>query len=88
MTTPTTSTDASDIDALRARIDAVDTAIVELWRERAELSRKIGAARVASGGTRLVLAREQQIVDKFRNALGEHGAPLAMLLLKAGRGPL
>jgi chorismate mutase len=88
MTAPTPGTTADDIDALRTRIDAVDAAIIELWRERAELSRRIGAARIASGGTRLVLAREQQIVDKFRAELGESGAPLAMLLLRAGRGPL
>jgi chorismate mutase len=87
MTAPTENA-TTDIDALRARIDAVDSALIELWRERAELSRQIGAARVASGGTRLALAREQQIMDKFRKALGEDGAPLAMLLLRAGRGPL
>jgi chorismate mutase len=76
------------IDALRQRIDAVDAALIGLWRERAELSRRIGAARMASGGTRLVLAREQQIVDKYRGELGESGVQVAMLLLRAGRGPL
>jgi chorismate mutase len=76
------------IDALRERIDAVDAEIIGLWRERADLSRRIGAARMASGGTRLVLAREQQIVEKFRAELGDSGVKLAMLLLRAGRGPL
>lgn len=76
------------IDVLRTRIDAVDSEIIALWRERATLSGQIGAARMAAGGTRLVLAREQQIVEKFRDALGEDGAPLAMLLLRAGRGRL
>ena len=92
---PTASTSApaqvaadEPIDALRERINAVDAALIGLWRERAELSRRIGTARMAAGGTRLVLAREQQIVDKFRGELGESGVQLAMLLLRAGRGPL
>ncbi len=87
--TPATATGKPDpIDALRTRIDDVDAEIIALWRERATLSGQIGAARMAAGGTRLVLAREQQIVEKFRDALGEDGAPLAMLLLRAGRGRL
>lgn len=91
MTAPTTQathTGTDPIAELRERIDAVDAEIIRLWQERAELSRRIGAARIAAGGTRLVLAREQQIVDKFRAALGDAGTPLAMLLLRAGRGPL
>jgi chorismate mutase len=43
---------------------------------------------MAAGGTRLVLAREQQIIEKFRAALGADGAQLALLLLRAGRGTL
>jgi chorismate mutase len=89
MTIPTTEPASADpVEDLRSRIDAVDAEIIRLWQERANLSRQVGAARMAAGGTRLVLAREQQIVEKFRDALGETGAPLAMLLLRAGRGPL
>jgi chorismate mutase len=90
MTIPTVepTSVADPVAALRTRIDAVDAELIQLWRERAELSRQVGAARIAAGGTRLVLAREQQIVEKFRDALGDTGAPLAMLLLRAGRGPL
>ena len=87
MTAQTVSTDA-DIPALRNRIDSVDSEIIRLWTERAGLSQRIGAARIAAGGTRVVLSREQQIVDKFRIALGDDGAQVAMLLLRAGRGPL
>ena len=87
MTAPTDLT-ADPTDLLRARIDEVDAEIIRLWRERAALSGQVGAARIAAGGTRLVLAREQQIVEKFRDALGADGAPLAMLLLRAGRGRL
>jgi len=76
------------IASLRTRIDEIDTALVELWRERAAISQEVGATRVASGGTRLVLSREQEIVSRFREALGADGVQLAMLILRAGRGPL
>jgi len=86
------STDASSPDAhiaaLRTRIDEIDATIIALWQERAALSREVGATRVASGGTRLVLSREREILDRFRAALGADGTQVALLLLRAGRGPL
>jgi chorismate mutase len=79
---------ADEIRAVRARIDEIDQAIIDLWRERARLSQQVGRTRIASGGTRLVLAREREIVDRFRAALGADGTQVALLLLRAGRGPL
>jgi chorismate mutase len=76
------------IASLRARIDEIDATIVRLWQERAAISQEVGKTRVASGGTRLVLAREREILDRFRAALGEDGTQLALLILRAGRGPL
>lgn len=76
------------ITELRARIDEIDASIISLWLERAAISKDVGATRVASGGTRLVLAREREILDRFRNALGPDGTQVALLLLRAGRGPL
>jgi chorismate mutase len=87
-TPPAGSDPDTQISALRARIDEIDATIVALWRERAALSHDVGATRVANGGTRLVLAREREILDRFREALGEDGTQLALLLLRAGRGPL
>jgi chorismate mutase len=78
----------SHIAGLRARIDEIDTAIIRLWQERAAISQEVGATRVASGGTRLVLSREREILDRFRNALGADGTQLGLLILRAGRGPL
>jgi chorismate mutase len=81
--------DAADsITTMRERIDEIDAAIIGLWRERAGLSQQIGRVRLASGGTRLALAREQQILDRFRESLGDQGADLALLVLRAGRGTL
>jgi chorismate mutase len=79
---------AARIVAIRERIDEIDRTLVELWQERATLSQQVGATRLASGGTRLVLSREREILERFRTALGADGTQLALLLLRAGRGPL
>ncbi|TDC34427.1 chorismate mutase [Micromonospora sp. KC213] len=79
---------AARIAEIRERIDEIDRTLVQLWQERAELSQEVGATRMASGGTRLVLAREREILERFRQALGADGTQLALLLLRAGRGPL
>jgi chorismate mutase len=79
---------AARIVAIRERIDEIDQQLIELWQERAGLSQQVGRTRMASGGTRLVLSREQAILERFRSALGADGVQLALLLLRAGRGPL
>ncbi|WP_425412473.1 chorismate mutase [Micromonospora mirobrigensis] len=79
---------AARIVAIRERIDEIDRTMIALWQERAALSQQVGATRIASGGTRLVLSRERQILERFREALGADGTQLALLLLRAGRGPL
>jgi chorismate mutase len=76
------------IAQLRRRIDEIDSALISLWQERAAISQEVGATRIASGGTRLVLSREREILDRFREALGADGTQLALLILRAGRGPL
>ena len=76
------------IGELREQIDACDAAIIELVQRRLAISQEIGADRLASGGTRLNLAREQQVLARFQTALGADGAALGMLLLRQGRGRL
>ena len=76
------------IGELRSEIDACDAAIIELVQRRLAVSQEIGAVRKASGGTRLNLAREQQVLARFQAALGADGAALGMLLLRQGRGRL
>lgn len=77
-----------EIRGIRERIDEIDQAIIDLWLERARLSQQVGRTRMASGGTRLVLSREREIVERFRNALGADGTQVALMILRAGRGPL
>ncbi|MEE6263302.1 chorismate mutase [Plantactinospora sonchi] len=87
--TGTTAPAASEhILGLRERIDQIDRDLIALWKERAAISQEVGRTRIASGGTRLVLSREREILERFRQELGADGTQLALLLLRAGRGPL
>jgi chorismate mutase len=88
MLTEPTSEAQTHIAALRERIDEIDATLIRLWQERARISQEVGSTRVAAGGTRLVLSREREILDRFRTALGADGTQLALLILRAGRGPL
>ena len=97
MSTPSTSPVAGPtapadplerIGELRGAIDACDAEIIELVRRRLEISHEIGALRAASGGTRLSLSRERQVLSRFRTELGPDGAALGMMLLRQGRGRL
>ena len=83
-----TGTEVERIAQLRTAIDACDAEIIEVVRRRLAVSKEIGALRSASGGTRLNLTREKQVLDRFREALGPDGAALGMLLLRQGRGRL
>jgi chorismate mutase len=89
-TAPDTAVDdaTARIGELRTEIDSCDAAIIELVQRRLAVSREIGQLRAAAGGTRLSLAREQQVLAKFQAALGADGAALGMMLLRQGRGRL
>ncbi|MGY2081116.1 chorismate mutase [Modestobacter sp. SYSU DS0657] len=76
------------IGVLRSEIDACDAQIIELVQRRLAISQEIGSLRTASGGMRLNLSRERQVLARFRSALGPDGAALGMMLLRQGRGRL
>jgi chorismate mutase len=76
---------AGDIRALRLEIEALDGEILRLVERRPEVSRRIGRARVAAGGPRVVHSREMAVLARFRE-LGSEGRDLALLLLRLGRG--
>jgi chorismate mutase len=77
----------TDIDDLREEIDRLDAEILGAVKRRAEVSKEIGKARMASGGTRLVHSREMEVIERY-SELGPEGKDLAMLLLRLGRGRL
>jgi chorismate mutase len=76
-----------DIDDLRQEIDELDATILRAVKRRTEVSKLIGKARMASGGTRLVHSREMKVIERY-SELGSDGKDLAMLLLRLGRGRL
>jgi chorismate mutase len=77
---------STDVDVLRAQIDAMDDAIAQLVAERVRLSARVQTARMRAGGTRVQLGRERVILDRYRSALGEHGPALADAVLQVCRG--
>jgi len=77
----------ADIDDLRREIDQLDATILEAVKRRTEVSKIIGKARMASGGTRLVHSREMKVIERY-SELAPEGKDLAMLLLRLGRGRL
>ncbi|KUN26349.1 chorismate mutase [Streptomyces antibioticus] len=85
MTTTTTTPEAVIADA-RERIDAIDDRIIGLIQERAAVSAVVQQTRIASGGRRVHLAREMEVLNHFSEALGKPGTSLAMTLLELCRG--
>ncbi len=75
------------IDELRLEIDQLDREILRLVKRRSEVSQRIGRARMAAGGPRIVYNREMAVLARFRE-LGPEGKALGMLLLRLGRGRL
>lgn len=77
---------AETVGTSRADIDALDERIIVLVEERMAVSAGIQRARVASGGRRVNLAREMEILGRYRDRLGRPGTTLAMTLLELCRG--
>ncbi|WP_019547012.1 chorismate mutase [Streptomyces sulphureus] len=74
------------VAAGRAEIDALDERIVALVRERIEVSVRVQQEKIAAGGGRVDLAREMQVLDRYRGHLGRPGTELGMVLLRLSRG--
>ncbi|MFH8795461.1 chorismate mutase [Streptomyces sp. NPDC017941] len=77
---------AEVIGGARERIDALDDRIIGLVQERMAVSAVVQEARIGSGGRRVHLAREMEILSHYRDALGKPGTQLAMTLLELCRG--
>ncbi|WP_217142504.1 chorismate mutase [Streptomyces sp. AC627_RSS907] len=74
------------ITGARERIDALDDRIIGLIQERMAVSAVIQEARITSGGRRVNLSRENEVLDHYRQALGKPGTALAMTMLELCRG--
>ncbi|MFD9904179.1 chorismate mutase [Streptomyces sp. NPDC059063] len=81
------TTEAAElIGGARERIDALDDRIIGLVQERMAVSAVIQEARIGSGGRRVNLSREMEVLGHYRDALGKPGTALAMTLLELCRG--
>lgn len=78
----------AEIQAYRQEINQLDHTIIAAAQRRSEVSTIIGRTRKASGGTKLVYARETAILNQYRDALGTEGVAIANALLQLGRGRL
>lgn len=82
-----TATDADTvISTARERIDTLDARIIALVQERMGVSADIQRARIGSGGRRVHLSREMEVLSHYSDALGKPGTALAMTLLELCRG--
>jgi chorismate mutase len=79
-------TGADPVATGRARIDEIDRAIIDLIRTRMTVSENVQRARIASGGRRIALSRETEIIGRYGEQLGAPGTALAMSLLDLCRG--
>jgi chorismate mutase len=79
---------AGVITGARERIDALDDRIIGLIQERMAVSAVIQEARIGSGGRRVNLSREMEILGHYREALGKPGTTIAMTLLELCRGKI
>ncbi|MDQ0685774.1 chorismate mutase [Streptomyces achromogenes] len=77
---------ADVITGARDRIDALDDRIIGLIQERMAVSAVIQEARMTSGGRRVNLSREMEVLGHYSDALGKPGTSLAMTLLELCRG--
>jgi chorismate mutase len=87
VTTNTAFYEGVDLGKSRQEIDKLDNEILRLVQHRTKISRSIGAARLATGGPRIVYKQEMAVLARFHE-LGPEGRDLAMLLLRLGRGRL
>ncbi|WP_030812785.1 chorismate mutase [Streptomyces sp. NRRL S-337] len=72
----------------RRRIDDLDGRIIGLVQERMAVSAVIQRERITSGGRRVNLSREMEILAHYRDQLGKPGTALAMTLLELSRGQI
>ncbi|MDQ0794216.1 chorismate mutase [Streptomyces sp. B1I3] len=71
---------------LRSEIDVLDERIISLLEQRTAFSLQVQRTRMREGGDRLASEREQWIVQRYADRLGDRGAQLAGLVLEMCRG--
>ncbi|CAL9653560.1 chorismate mutase [Streptomyces sp. enrichment culture] len=72
-------------ESLHAQIAELDAAVIELVRRRTELGAELATCRRAAGRPAVELARENDVLQRYGEALGRPGTALAMILTELGR---
>jgi chorismate mutase len=86
MTTTTDTSPVSSVEDGRALLDDIDARLMHLLSERRAVSRQVQALRVQSGGSRVEHSRENAIIRRWAETLGDGGADLALAVLAHCRG--
>ena len=76
----------TDVASGRARLDAIDEQIRELVQNRRRISQQVQQLRRAAGGPRIEHSRENEILNRYSEALGRPGVSLALAVLELCRG--
>ena len=84
--TATTADDVTSVAHGRTLIDAIDGELLRLLAARRGVSAQIQALRVAAGGSRVEHSRENAIIRRYADGLGDGGVELALAVLDLCRG--
>lgn len=76
----------TDVASGRARLDAIDEQIRDLVQARRRVSQQVQQLRRAAGGPRIEHSRENEILNRYSEALGRPGVSLALAVLELCRG--
>src|SRR4051812_13394799 len=81
-----TTTTVASVAQGRELIDDIDGRLLDLLAERRAVSTQIQALRVEAGGSRVEHSRENAVIRRWAEALGDGGAELALAVLGHCRG--
>ena len=88
MTTSTTNPAVASVADGRALLDDIDSRLMQLLTERRAVSKQVQQLRVLDGGSRVEHSRENAIIRRWAETLGDGGADLALAVLAHCRGRL
>ena len=88
MTTNTSVPAVASVDDGRVLLDDIDSRLMQLLSERRAVSKQVQQLRVEAGGSRVEHSRENQVIRRWADSLGDGGAELALAVLAHCRGRL
>jgi len=88
MPTSTSLPAVASVDDGRIMLDDIDSRLMQLLSERRVVSKQVQQLRVQDGGSRVEHSRENAIIRRWADTLGDGGAELALAVLAHCRGRL